>query len=91
MPKASAIGDLNGDGKLDLAVANTDDNYPSGSAPTSFTVLLGNGAGAFTQGTVVSDDLTPFSIAIADLNGDGKNDVATANWHSGDVKVFRHT
>src|SRR5215470_12775266 len=39
-PEAVVVGDFNGDGKLDLAVANANDN--------NITVLLGNGAGGFT-------------------------------------------
>jgi len=38
-PYSLAIGDLNGDGKPDLAVANAGD--------TTVSVLLGNGDGAF--------------------------------------------
>ena len=90
-PKATSIGDLDGDGKLDLATANTSGNYPNGSAPTTVTILLGSGSGTFSPGATLAANLTPFSVAIADLNGDGKNDLATANWHSGDVKVFLHT
>ena len=91
VPKGSAIGDVNGDGKLDIVTANTSNNYPSGSAPTSFTVLTGSGTGTFTSAGTFADDLTPFAVAIGDINGDGKKDVVTANWHSNDVKVFRRT
>src|ERR1039457_4590669 len=42
-PSAVAVGDFNGDGKLDLAIANTNSN--------NLTVLLGNGAGGFTAAT----------------------------------------
>jgi hypothetical protein len=91
VPKASALGDLNGDGKLDLVTANTHGNYPAGSAPTDLTVLLGDGAGGFSPGFTLANDLTPFNVTVADLNGDGTVDIASANWHSGDVKVhYRH-
>src|SRR5689334_10247051 len=39
-PQSVSVGDFNGDGKHDLAVANSGSN--------NVTVLLGNGAGAFT-------------------------------------------
>ncbi len=68
-----AIADLNGDARPDLATAN--------SSSGSVTVLLGNGSGGFTPapGSPFAAGSGPFSVAIADLNGDGKPDLATAN------------
>ena len=61
-------GDFNGDGKLDIAVAN------SGSGNVS--ILLGNGDGTF-QAAVNSDaGAGPQEIAIGDFNGDHKLDLA---------------
>lgn len=88
VPKATSVGDVDGDGLADLVTANTHGNYPDGSAPTSLTVLLGNGDGTFDPGFTLANDLSPFSVAIADLDGDGTNEIATANWHSDDVKVW---
>jgi hypothetical protein len=65
-----AVADVNGDGKPDLLVAN----YNSGTVG----VLLGNGDGTFRP-TVTYDcggPDNPVSIAVADLNGDGKPDIA---------------
>ena len=89
-PKATAVGDLDGDGDLDLVTANTHGNYPNGSTPTSLTVLLGTGTGTFTPGYTLPNDLTPFNLTIADLDANGKTDLATANWHSSDVKIHYH-
>ena len=67
-----AIADLNGDGKLDLVVAENN---------SMFGVLLGNGDGTF-QSPVSYSSGGPWatSVAIADLNGDGKLDVVLAGY-----------
>ena len=48
-------------------------------------VLLGNGDGTFGPPVTYTVGLTPFSVAIADLNGDSLQDLVTANWHSNNV------
>src|SRR5262245_17727158 len=77
-----AIGDLNGDGKLDLAVTNIGELDPLGlfTSPGTVSVLLGNGNGTFSAATPYSTGIGPFSVAIADLNGDGRLDLAVANY-----------
>ena len=81
---AVAVADLRGDGKLDLVVANA--CGPPGCAngippqPGSVGVLLGNGDGTFQAVTTypTSAGLTG-SVAVADLNGDGKLDIAASD------------
>jgi CSLREA domain-containing protein len=79
-PILVAVGDFNGDGKQDLAVAN------DGTA--SVSVFLGDGAGGFSAATNFSVGSFPFSVAAGDFNGDGKQDLATANDGSNNVSVL---
>lgn len=71
-----AVGDLNGDGKLDLVVANIAPE-PTGSV----SVLLQDPLhpGAFLAATNYLGIVNPLSVAIGDLNGDGKPDIAVAD------------
>jgi len=71
------VGDFNGDGKLDLAIATLDLNV-AGSG--SVIILLGNGDGTFTQAASPPISLPSASaIAAADFNGDGKLDLAVTS------------
>lgn len=70
-----AIGDLNGDGKPDVAVANL--GYPGD--PGSLSVILNTGSGAFGTAATYGGLQGPTSVAIADIDGDGKNDLISAD------------
>ncbi len=79
-PYSIAIGDLNGDGKPDLAVANI--NF------YTVSVLLGHGDGTFGSRTDYVAGFSPTSVAIGDLDGDGRPDLAAANYYSNTVSVL---
>jgi uncharacterized repeat protein (TIGR01451 family) len=83
-PAAIAVGDFNGDGKVDIAVANT------GSSDVS--ILLGNSDGTFQPAVNFSAGNNPSAIAVGDFNGDGKLDLAVlqpgANGVAGSVGIL---
>jgi len=81
-PQSIVAGDFNGDGKLDLAIANAADN--------TVTILLGNGDGTFAQasGSPIAVGTTPYMIVAADFRANGKLDLATANSGSNDVTLL---
>jgi len=87
-PEFVASGDIDGDGKLDLVVANYTDNTAS--------VLLNTTSGgatvpAFAAQQTFPVGLHPFAISIADINGDGRPDLVVANVSDSTVSVLLNT
>ncbi|MGA2863269.1 MAG: FG-GAP-like repeat-containing protein [Verrucomicrobiota bacterium] len=79
-PLHVAVGDVNGDGKPDLVVANYyDDNV---------SVLFGNGDGTFAPAVSVAAGYQPRAVVLADLNKDGKLDLAVFNGGDNTVSVM---
>ena len=54
----------------------------------SVSVLLGNGSGSFGAKTDFATGRYPTSVAVGDINGDGKQDLVTADWGGGGVSVL---
>ncbi len=79
-PIGIAIGDLDGDGHVDIATGSASDQ--------NVVVLRGYGDGTFGGVEVRSIGEAPTDLAIADLNGDGKLDLATANYFTGSMSVL---
>jgi len=84
VPGPIVAADFNGDGKLDLAVVNGAVLDPF--TPGNVTVFFGDGHGAFTLAHTYSAGAWPSSIAVADLNGDGKPDLVVTD-RGGDPSV----
>ena len=67
-PPRSRPGDANGDGTVDLIASTTG----------GFTIALGKGDGTFQAPASYSGLIDTFSLAVGDLNGDDKLDIAAA-------------
>jgi len=80
-PESVAVGDVNGDGIADLAVANFGSN--------SVSILLGNGDGSFASHVDYPTGKGPSSVALADVNNDGKLDVIVSDATDGAVSVLK--
>jgi hypothetical protein len=82
-PRSVVLGDVDGDGRPDLAVANP----PSDSVSVMRNVSV-IGEIAFATRVDVAVGSSPRSVAIGDLNGDGHADLAVANGNSDTVSVL---
>lgn len=69
-PGSQAVGDYNGDGKLDTLVTD---------GSTDLRLLLGDGTGSFSASNVGTSGTNPGAIRAADLNGDGRLDAVTVS------------
>lgn len=81
-PLGIAAGDLDGKGRADLAVAN--------NGSDDVTILLNDGSGNLEQPSTSPQAAGsgPQGVGIADLNGDGLNDLAVTNFNSGQISIM---
>jgi len=84
-PASIFAEDFDGDGKQDIVTANWSGN--------SVTVRINNGDGTFpflgiTHIIAPTSDNGPFSVYAADLDGDGKPDLATANYNTQTISIL---
>jgi Chitobiase/beta-hexosaminidase C-terminal domain/FG-GAP-like repeat/FG-GAP repeat len=82
-PHAVAVGDFNRDGILDLVVA---DYGPQTLRGTTVSILIGRGDGTFAAPRAFAAGNGPNSVAVGDLNGDGKQDLVVTDYE--DTTVF---
>jgi hypothetical protein len=76
-PFALAVGDFNGDGKLDLAVVS---QYANTQGDNHVYVLLGNGDGTFQRFIKFPAGMSASALVVGDFNSDGKQDILVGNY-----------
>jgi len=79
-PVMMDAGDLNGDGKTDLAVANSGSNNVS--------VLFNNGSGVFGAAVNYTVGTGPQAVTIGDVTGDRKRDLVVSNYNSNTLSIL---
>ena len=83
-PNDIAVGDFNGDGNLDLVIANTETPY--------LTILLGDGKGGFSPSPHSPFETHSYphvhGVAVGDFNDDGKLDAVTDSWGRNQILMF---
>jgi Ca2+-binding RTX toxin-like protein len=82
-PRSVTVADINNDGKLDLLIANSDDDKVS--------LLLGDGTGVFVTAINYSAGDGSRAVGAGDFNGDGKLDLMVANELNDTVSVRLNT
>jgi hypothetical protein len=85
-----AIGDVNGDGKPDLAIVNSPSSTADRHGKDGLTILLGDGAGGFRMlaGSPFATGRIPNRVAIGDVNGDGIGDIAVSSPDGNNITLF---
>ncbi|HWP81242.1 MAG TPA: FG-GAP-like repeat-containing protein [Bacteroidota bacterium] len=84
-PEGVAVGDIDGDGKPDVVVANFGSNTVS-----VFRNTTASGSLTFASKVDLTVGSGPYDVALGDIDGDGKLDIVTGNYSAGTISVLRN-
>lgn len=87
-PSSVALADLDGDGKVDMVVANRNSNTISIFKNTATSGFINSSS--FAPKFDIATNFSPLYIDIGDLDGDGNPDIAVANNSSNNISIFRN-
>ncbi len=88
-PTNIAVGDLNGDGKPDIVVANFDSG--DSSTISVFRNTSQNGIISFDAAINIQTGNGTLDVAIADINGDGRPDIILTSGNAGTFSILQNT
>jgi FG-GAP-like repeat/EGF domain/Calcium-binding EGF domain len=90
-PSGLTSGDVNGDGVPDLIVAiGTTASAPIGLVALQNTTTAGAPTASFVTATTIPDGVWPWAVALGNLGGAGRLDIAVTNFSSQTIAVFRN-
>jgi hypothetical protein len=87
-PYPGALGDLNGDGRLDIIATTTDRSKPQQAASRALTLLFGDGRGGFRRSQVPLRTAHPWFVAVSEVNGDRKPDLLATHAERSELTVL---
>ena len=89
-PTAQGItsGDFDGDGNMDIAAGSFGMDSSGNAVQSPVSVFYGYGDGGFATAVAVGSDVVPTDVVAADWNGDGRLDLAAADFSGRDPALI---